>query len=131
MSTNLEIAKKIAADLHPTEEGPDGETSLRDIAITAIEGGINYWAYVEDYNPDSAENWGRVTEEDASSDGQPAMSAELTVASIREGIAKAIANRLDAGWSVTKCTTFFLTNPDAGSCELVVQYVVIGEHVYA
>ena len=131
MSANAEIAKKIAADVHPTEEGRDGESSLRDIAITAIEGGINYWAFVEGYNPDSAEHWGRVTEEESSSDSGPAMSAELTVTTLRAGIAKAIENRLDAGWSVPRCVEFFLTNPDAGSCELVVQYVVIGEHVYA
>ena len=55
MSTNLEIAKKIAADVHPTEEGPDGEASLRDIAITALEGGINYWGYVEHYRPNDAD----------------------------------------------------------------------------
>lgn len=130
MSTNLEIAKKIAADVHPTEEGPDGEASLRDIAITALEGGINYWGYVEHYRPNDADVWATVTEEESSTDG-PAQSAVLTIATVREGIAKAIANRLDAGWSVTKCSQFFLTNPDAGSCELVVQYVVIGEHVYA
>lgn len=130
MSSNLEIARRLAADLHPTEEGSEGESSLRDIAITAIEGGINYWAYVEDYNPDSDDHWGRVTESESSTDG-PAMSAELTVASMREGLAQAIANRLDAGWTIPKCSAFFIENVDAGSAELVVQYVVIGEHVYA
>jgi hypothetical protein len=130
MSANAEIAKKIAADLHPTEEGPEGETSLRDLVITALEGGINYWGYVEGYRPNDADVWATVTEEESSTDG-PAQSAVLTIASVREGLAKAIENRLDAGWSIPKCTTFFLTNPDAGSCELVVQYVVLGEHVYA
>ena len=130
MSANAEIATKLVADLHPTEEGPEGETSLRDLAITALEGGINYWGYVEGYRPNDPDVWATVTEEESSTDG-PAQSAVLTIASVREGLAKAIENRLDAGWSIPKCTTFFLTNPDAGSCELVVQYVVLGEHVYA
>ena len=130
MSSNLEIARRLAADLHPTEEGPEGETSLRDLVITALEGGINYWGYVEHYRPNDPDVWATVTEEESSTDG-PAQSAVLTIASVREGLAKAIENRLDAGWSIPKVTGFFLTNPDAGSCELVIQYVVLGEHVYA
>ena len=62
MSANAEIAKKIAADLHPTEEGPEGETSLRDLVITALEGGINYWGYVERYRPNDPDVWATVTE---------------------------------------------------------------------
>jgi hypothetical protein len=130
MSANAEIATKLAADIHPTEEGAEGEFSLRDLAITALEGGINYWGSVEGYHPDAADNWATVTEEESSTDG-PAMSGVLTIESMRRGLALAIANRLDAGWSIPKCTEFFLTNPDASSCELVVQYVVLGEHVYA
>jgi hypothetical protein len=130
MSANTEIAKKIAADIRPTAEGAEGEFSLRDMAITAIEGGINYWAVVSAYRPDDADAWATVTEEESSTDG-PAKSAPLTVATMRRGLALVIANRLDAGWSVTKCSEFFLTNPDAGSCDLVVQFAVIGEHVYA
>ena len=130
MSANAEIAKKLAADIHPTEEGPEGEFSLRDLAITALEGGINYWGYVEGYAPDAADSWATVIEEESSTDG-PAMRGVLTIESMRRGLALAIENRLDAGWSIPKCTEFFLTNPDASSCELVVQYVVLGEHVYA
>jgi hypothetical protein len=130
MSINAEIARKLAADIHPTEEGPEGEFSLRDLAITALEGGINYWGYVEHYRPDDADTWATVTEEESSTDG-PAKSGVLTVATMRRGLALAIENRLDAGWSIPRCSEFFITNPDASSCELVVQYVVLGEHVYA
>jgi len=130
MSSNLEIAKKLAADIHPTKEGGEGEFSLRDIVITAVEGGINYWGYIEGYDPDAADHWGRVTESEPSTDG-PAMSGELTVATVRAGLTKAIAERLDAGWSIPKVSDFYLMNVDASSAELVIQFTVLGEHVYA
>jgi hypothetical protein len=130
MSANAEIAKKLAADIHPTEAGSEGEFSLRDIAITAVEGGINYWGFIEGYDPDAVDHWGRVTENESSTDG-PAMSGELTVATMRRGLALAIENRLDAGWSIPRVTAFYLTNVDASAAELVVQFAVLGEHVYA
>ena len=85
MSSNLEIATKIAFEIHPTKEGPEGEFSLRDIVITAVEGGINYWGHIEGYNPDAFAQWGRVTENEPSTDG-PAKSGELTVATVRAGL---------------------------------------------
>ena len=130
MSSNLEIATKIAFEIHPTKEGPEGEFSLRDIVITAVEGGINYWGHIEGYNPDAFAQWGRVTENEPSTDG-PAKSGELTVATVRAGLARAIAERLDAGWSIPRAIEFYLINVDAASAELVIQFTILGEHVYA
>lgn len=32
----------------------DREQFLSDVLVTAVEGGINYWAYVEEYDPNTS-----------------------------------------------------------------------------
>jgi hypothetical protein len=69
---------------------PERTEFLKDLIITAVEGGIGYWAEVRRYNPDEGTVEVRPQDECATEDPNPWRT--VTVATIAKGI-----GRIDRG----------------------------------
>lgn len=66
-----------------TQRTPEREQFLKDVLITAVEGGINYWAAVSEYEPEK----GTVTVwEDVDDDGTFGKAHLVTIDTIAHGI---------------------------------------------
>jgi hypothetical protein len=92
-----------------------------DMLITAVEGGINYWAAVEDYDPDGRKRFATVTTFD-----------EETTHTVTAGDMSAAAKKVLTLYpnSVAACD-IRSDNIDAGAADLIFQVACFGKGVYA
>ena len=97
------------------------EENLKDLLVTAVEGGINYWAMVRKYDPDAGSVV--VIEIESSGEGAP-IKRLVTFADLREPL-KRLAAQL--GQSPEE----LFENHDAATADALVQMVLFGEVIYA
>jgi hypothetical protein len=107
-------------------------TDYADIAVAAIEGGINYWAAVSDYkfqfdpkNPDEDFVTARIYElgDDDEIDEQRSWGLDSRSNVWKHGVAKAAEMQ---GQSLEE----FLEDHDAGTADAALQFALFGELVY-
>ena len=97
------------------------EQDLKDLLVAGVEGGINYWAFVRNYDPDAGTV--DVIEIEASEEGG---AIERTVAyeDLREPL-----SRLAAELNQTPEEVF--EDHDAATGDVLIQMAVLGSVIYA
>lgn len=99
---------------HSTEQ-------LKDIVITAVEGGTNYWAQSSGYKP----NEGKVTLWEMDEEGKPVNVHKVDLSVIRKGLKIALESEYEHIRIIA--VTDIL---DAEEADVVVQLGLFGEVVY-
>ena len=131
-----------------TSKTSDRQDAYRDILITAIEGGINYWAYVNDYEPDcdapdykAGANCHAVISVRYAEDFPEVQKVRVTEATIRKGFnilrnggghhVKPAPEWYHRKWrdAYRKCATGEW-DYDAGDADSILQAGLFGEVVY-
>jgi hypothetical protein len=104
------------------------EQLLKDIVITAVEGGINYWAAVANYDPDE----GRVLVYDQEEDDGEEHQVDLDT--IRTAIAAVKSNPQIAPRFIGQVNQMLDADPeldfDADTADALLQIGLFGEVVY-
>jgi len=113
------------------------EQFLRDIAITAIEGGTGYWASVSEYRADVAANEIIVVIHfyEGEDDGDDQQTRKLTLMDIAEGIKRVLNPEFRVGDQIKGCLIQSICSNDAGMADadvadVIVQAALFGEIVY-
>jgi hypothetical protein len=98
------------------------DEELKDLLITAVEGGINHWAQVKDYRPDR----GTVTVREMNDDDPPGPWTEINTVHLAIGMQRCAEKmpRVFARWLQDRCG-------DADVADIIFQLSMLGEHVYA
>lgn len=94
---------------------------LIDIAITAVEGGINYWAAVRNYNPDK----GTALVYEFDGDNEIVKKHNLNLSVIRKGLSLALNHEHEHIRFIAVTDI-----PDAEEADIIVQLGLFGEIVY-
>jgi hypothetical protein len=99
------------------------EEQVKDIVITAVEGGINYWAVVRNYAPDA----GTVTVYEMDTDDPRKVTKihHVTPATIRKGLR--LASQSEHEHIRIMAASDIL---DAEEADVIVQLGLLGEVVY-
>ena len=97
------------------------EQDLKDLLIAGVEGGINYWAHVRNYDPDAGSV--HVMEIEASEE-TGIVQRTITFADLREPLRR-LAAELDE--SVEEV----VENHDAATGDALIQMAIFGEVIYA
>lgn len=94
------------------------EEELNDILVTAVEGGINYWAYVADYKPDN----GMVS---VAEDEKPEVWHDVNLQKMKVGlqICQQKYPHVFEAWALDR-------NGDASTADVIMQCAIFGEAVY-
>ena len=101
-----------------------------DVIITAVEGGINYWAYCRDYKWDLDDDG--VTRVDVRDDSRDADWETVTVermAETLEALKPSDNRRLFLAWAHAKCGEDEF-DYDAGDADVAMQKCVLKEVIY-
>ena len=98
------------------------EQELDDLLITAIEGGINYWAEVLSYHKDES---GWQTAKIIDHDGEFTEYHTINHDTIRLGVDRLCASKYE--WHVTDLVN---DNADATTADVIVQLAIFDEIVY-
>lgn len=117
-----------------TQTKPDRAEFLAYTVVAAVEGGINYWAEIKDYQWREDDN-GRMTTASASVRAERGEWRELTPETIEAGIAKLKTgeveiNKTVLSWIVTGDALNDATDIDATAADCIVQVALFGELVY-
>lgn len=113
-----------------TQRSPERAAMLADIATTAIEGGVNYWAQVSGYTPSGDV---RATLHDMEDDGAEHV---VTLDTVARGLRVIIDGCRYAGPGLQKLareasrTNEMPVNLDASAADAIVQAGIFGELVY-
>lgn len=115
------------------------EQFLKDILITAVEGGINYWSAVSDYDPDNGTVKVHEFEPDTGETDGNGYAVEGMVVDL-DVIAKGIGvlDKKGENWKSGYWAEFWRANRtngeqgdyDAGTADCIVQAALFGEVVY-
>lgn len=122
-----------------TKRSEAREQFLKDVLITAVEGGINYWSAVSDYDPDAGTVKVHEYEPDEGETDQWGY-AEVGVTVDLDSIAKGIGvlNGKGEAWRTGYWAEFWRANRtngedgdyDAEIADVIVQTALFGEVVY-
>jgi hypothetical protein len=113
---------------------PTRASFIRDIIITAVEGGTGYWALVHDYKPDKG--YAVLQEFDESTGEGVGSRLRLDADSVEEGIRRIThgLTSLNSSW-VCAVAGWDATNDslpiDADAADLITQVALLGDVVYA
>lgn len=105
------------------------EQMLHDLLITAIEGGISYWAYVTSY--DAAQGHATIIEAEEEDEGARAVDHKV----MAKGYRLATTEWRDRiAWSTSKPPLVITSDTDwdydAGDADVILQLGLFGEVVY-
>lgn len=110
---------------------------LADILITAVEGGINYWAQVESYTHSRGPEYTRamLTPADGEAGGWPAKHVVLDTTVVLTGLQRVLGHKVGCGEEVMNWIVSGSLNDDAGeidadAADVIVQAGIFGELVY-
>lgn len=118
---------------------PLSDAEARDIAITAAEGGVNYWARIIDYDPIP---WMDDSTFDPSfpfftlvEDEEPDNPVSITPAMVRLGFERTLAAPRDNGGWAAQNVAFMSEEDRVGeidsvAADIIIQYAVLGDLVY-
>jgi len=116
---------------------------LEDTFITAVEGGINYWFIVNEYYPDKhiaigeEEDWGASSNANITLDTDVIHDGILKLIKLAETGYGDIPPESDVGKLATALRSHYETHGyrhldlDAGDADIIVQYALYDELVYA
>lgn len=107
------------------------EEWLRDLLITAVEGGINYWASVSDYRPDE----GSVTVHDEEDGDTYSVTTDTIATAVGkfmrgENGCQFIESAGDGQFKLSNRTNGEDGDYDAGDADCILQIACFGEVVY-
>lgn len=94
---------------------------LTDIVITAIEGGVNYWAQVSDYDPDN----GKATLYEIGDESEVIGIHKVSTKTIERGLRLALESEHE-GIRMIAVTDI----PDAVEADIIVQLGLFNEVIY-
>lgn len=106
------------------------EQLLRDLLVTAVEGGSDYWAEFEDVQRDAELNILSVTvwEQEASSPDNTRISATITPTSMALGLERLAQAKFPS--ALTHFRNAITEEGDAETADVVLQMAVFGDLVY-
>ncbi len=109
------------------------EQYLKDLLITATEGGTNYWAQVSGYNAD--EGWATYWEYAEEGDDEGTIRHDLTLGVIERGIRRIIAGEINVARSIREDVIVNsvdndFVRGDAETADCIVQAGLFGEVRY-
>jgi hypothetical protein len=96
---------------------------LKDIVITAIEGGVNYWAQVSQYDPDN----GSATLHEMDDDNPAAVIKvhKVSLSTVRKGLKLALESEHEHIRVISVSDIL-----DADDADIIIQLGIFGEIIY-
>lgn len=112
----------------------DRKEFLADVLTTAVEGGINYWAMVSNYNYDTPAET-RVTVHELDDDGNPSGYVDITITEIARAIQSVLITDTSLPSHVRSTIRETNAENDAGDidaelADVIMQFAVLGRITY-
>lgn len=126
MSTRVKKKESVQAKLEISEE------ALLDIAITAVEGGIGYWSFIENYDYQNPDNIGTLSPSEDEDEFAPTI---LNVKTILKGIKRILKGNVKIGNDIRQSILYAIVSDDMGDidsqgADCIVQVGMFNQIVY-
>lgn len=95
---------------------------IKDLFITALEVGINYWALIEEYSHET------YTAKIIDKEGSQPIQYNLSLNIIHKGVQKLYLD--NSNWSKKRINNLLNEDYDAEDADIVLQYGLFGELIY-